>query len=169
MITNGKYILRKGVERDRSAKNWIGTISNCKGKILEDIPDYVLLYENQQVGALHGDAGHIRHIEIFEEFRNRGHGKRTVMSQHYYKYKMLLSSYKLKVRIWKKTDAELIHHLKQEDLNSPPDRLERIRFLAKALDKAGYLSLHGELSPFFFEEARLCYLNGQFIACEILR
>jgi len=79
MITNKEYTLRKGVKGDKPARNWIGTVTIHQREVIhENVPDYVLVYENQQVGALHGDAGHIRHIEIFEEFRNRGHGKKFV-------------------------------------------------------------------------------------------
>lgn len=79
MITNGKYTFRRGVKGDRSARNRVGDTILHQGKIIhENIPDYVLLYENQQIGALHGDVGHIGHIEIFEEFRNRGHAKKFI-------------------------------------------------------------------------------------------
>jgi len=79
MITNNKYTLRKGMKGDKPVRNYVGTISLRQGKVIhENIPDYVLIYENHQVGALYGDAGHIRHIEILEEFRNRGHGKKFI-------------------------------------------------------------------------------------------
>ena len=79
MITNGKYILRKGVKGDRPATNYVGAIILRRGETIhENIPDYVLLYENQQIGALHGDAGSIRHIEIFDEFQKRGHAEKFV-------------------------------------------------------------------------------------------
>jgi len=70
----------------------------------------------------------------------------------------------------KETDEELVLYLKEEDSTSLPYRLKRIRFMVKAFSKEnGYLVLPGgELSLHFFEEARLCYLNGQFIACVML-
>lgn len=68
----------------------------------------------------------------------------------------------------KQTEEELVRFLKKEDTNSFTDRLQRLRFLVEMFGEPGHLLLPGELSPYLFEEARLCYLNGEYIACVML-
>ncbi|TKJ26698.1 MAG: hypothetical protein CEE41_01700 [Hadesarchaea archaeon B3_Hades] len=43
-----------------------------------DPPDYVLLYEGQQIGAMHGSLSSISQIEIFESHTKKGHGAKFV-------------------------------------------------------------------------------------------
>lgn len=68
-IADGKYELRKGRNGDRPVSHFYGK---------DNIPDYVLLYENAQIGAMNGDAGWIIFIEIFEPYGNKGHGTKFI-------------------------------------------------------------------------------------------
>jgi len=69
MITNGKYILRKGRKGDRPYTMY--------AQAGENIPDYVLLMA-KQIGTLHGQINAVRFIEIFNGHKNKGHGTKFV-------------------------------------------------------------------------------------------
>ena len=73
MIIDGKYILQKGRSGDKPASKFIGKIGSK-----ENIPDYVLLYQNDQIGAIHGGASCIFHIEIFDRYQCQGHGTKFI-------------------------------------------------------------------------------------------
>ena len=56
-----------------------------------------------------------------------------------------------------------------EDAARMRGRIGRLRFLVKEYGPANGVQLfHGELAVRFFEEARWCFVNGQYIACVLL-
>ena len=79
MIIDGKYMLRKGRSGDRPAPNFRGSVVCRGGKVIrENIPDYVLLYQNEQIGAVHHGVDFIFFIEIFDPHKGRGHGTKFI-------------------------------------------------------------------------------------------
>lgn len=71
MIVDGKYTLREGRSGDRPASNFLVVGS-------ENIPDYVLLYQNEQIGAVHRGVDFIFFIEIFDPHKGKGHGTKFI-------------------------------------------------------------------------------------------
>jgi HEPN domain-containing protein len=67
------------------------------------------------------------------------------------------------------TDDRISEFLTEEDVVSRPFRVERMKFLLNEWGEPRHLLLPGGLiaAP-AFEEARLCFLNGEFIACVLL-
>lgn len=67
------------------------------------------------------------------------------------------------------SDEELGEWLRKEDEVSRSFRVERLRWLIHRFGEPKDFFLPGGLISFpAFEEARLCYLNGQYIGCVIL-
>ena len=76
MIINGKYILRQGQRGDKPASGFLGTVTSSG---IKNVPDYVLLHETQQIGAVHLlGPNSIYFIEIFESNTEKGHGTKFV-------------------------------------------------------------------------------------------
>lgn len=69
MIHQGKYVLRKGKNSDRSASGYTVIPSRP--------PEFVLEFEGVQIGAAHGGFCRITQIEIFEDRAKRGIGHGT--------------------------------------------------------------------------------------------
>jgi hypothetical protein len=67
------------------------------------------------------------------------------------------------------TDSERImrEFLLEQDRLSLPYRLERLDFLVRHFGPERHLLLI-DMSAHYFEEARLCYLNGIFVACVLM-
>jgi hypothetical protein len=64
------YVLRQGIKGDKHATRWAGP---------KDVPpNYVLLYEGQQIGAMYISLSSIVQIEIFEPHTEKGHGTKFV-------------------------------------------------------------------------------------------
>lgn len=69
----------------------------------------------------------------------------------------------------KVSDEELLEWLENEDEATRLLRAQRLRFLVEAYGEPHDLLLPGGLISFYaFQEARLCFLNGQFIGCVLL-
>jgi len=67
------------------------------------------------------------------------------------------------------SDAEYLQWLMAEDEASREARLERLRWLVETFGEPRHLLFRGgPISYRAFEEARLCFLNGQFIATTLL-
>ena len=67
------------------------------------------------------------------------------------------------------SDAEYLEWLVAEDEASREARLERLRWLVETFGEPRHLLFRGgPISYRAFEEARLCFLNGQFIATTLL-
>lgn len=67
------------------------------------------------------------------------------------------------------SDEELLEWLKREDEATRSFRVDRLTFLVEEFGVPRHLALPGGFIPLYaFEEARLCFLNGQFIGCILL-
>ena len=59
--------------------------------------------------------------------------------------------------------------LSNEDSQAHDDRLSRLRLISELVSKGQYWAFHGGLlSKYLFEEARYCYVYGQYLATVIL-
>ena len=67
------------------------------------------------------------------------------------------------------TNEECTQWLEQEDAASRPTRISRLAFVANEYGPPRHLLIPGGFVPAHaFEEARWCYVNGQFIGCVLL-
>ena len=67
------------------------------------------------------------------------------------------------------TNEECTQWLKQEDVASRPIRISRLAFVTNEYGPPRHLLIPGGFVPAHaFEEARWCYVNGQFIGCVLL-
>jgi HEPN domain-containing protein len=67
------------------------------------------------------------------------------------------------------SDEQLLEWLRIEDEASKPLRLARLRFLVEEFGEPRDLLFHGGPTSWYaYEEARLSFLNGQFIGCVLL-
>ena len=66
------------------------------------------------------------------------------------------------------SDADLANWLRDEDFKYYEDRLFRLKFLAERTPTEGYWSLDGLAGKYLFEEARYCFVYGQFQATILL-
>ena len=66
------------------------------------------------------------------------------------------------------SDADLANWLRDEDSKCYEDRLFRLKFLAERTPTEGYWSFDGLAGKYLFEEARYCFVYGQFLATILL-
>ena len=66
------------------------------------------------------------------------------------------------------SDADLANWLRDEDSKCYEDRLSRLKFLAEQTPTEGYWSFDGLAGKYLFEEARYCFVYGQFLATILL-
>ena len=66
------------------------------------------------------------------------------------------------------SDADLTRWLKDEDFKCYEDRLFRLKFLAEQTPTGSYWSFDGLTGKYLFEEARYCFVYGQFLATILL-
>ena len=66
------------------------------------------------------------------------------------------------------SDADLANWLRDEDSKCYEDRLFRLKFLAERTPTGGYWSFDGLAGKYLFEEARYCFIYGQFLASILL-
>lgn len=66
------------------------------------------------------------------------------------------------------SDADLTRWLKDEDSKCYEDRLFRLKFLAEQTPTGSYWSFDGLTGKYLFEEARYCFVYGQFLATILL-
>jgi hypothetical protein len=59
---------------------------------------------------------------------------------------------------------EFEEYLKEQDSLSLPFRVERLKFLVKNFGEPRHMALP-QMAYYYIEEAKLCYLNGAFVAC----
>lgn len=57
--------------------------------------------------------------------------------------------------------------LKEQDMLSLPHRAKRLKFLVEKFGELQYIGLP-QMAFYYFEGARLCYLNGTFAACVLI-
>ncbi len=65
-------------------------------------------------------------------------------------------------------DADLANWLRDEDSKCYEDRLFRLKFLAEPTPTEGYWTFDGLTGKYLFEEARYCFVYGQFLATILL-
>ena len=65
------------------------------------------------------------------------------------------------------SDTDLAKWLRDEDINCYEDRLLRLKFLAERTPE-DYWSFDGLAGKYLFEEARYCFIYGQFLATILL-
>ena len=58
--------------------------------------------------------------------------------------------------------------LSHEDESCRQDRLARLMWIADKMPEVDYLLFHGLMSNYLFEEARYCFVYGQFLATIVL-
>ena len=66
------------------------------------------------------------------------------------------------------SDADLANWLREEDSKCYEDRLFRLKVLAERTPTEGYWSFDGLTGKYLFEEARYCFVYGQFLATILL-
>ena len=66
------------------------------------------------------------------------------------------------------SDTYLASWLRDEDSKCYEDRLLRLKFLAERTPTEGYWSFDGLTGKYLFEEARYCFVYGQFLATIML-
>ena len=66
------------------------------------------------------------------------------------------------------SDANLANWLRSEDAKCYEGRLSRLKFLAEQTPTGGYWAFDGLTGKYLFEEARYCFVYGQFLATILL-
>ncbi len=66
------------------------------------------------------------------------------------------------------SDADPVNWLREEDSKCYEDRLFRLKFLAERTPTEGYWPFDGLAGKHLFEEARYCFVYGQFLATILL-
>lgn len=62
---------------------------------------------------------------------------------------------------------EFKEYLKEQDALSLPYRLARLKFLVENFGEPRHMGLP-QMAYYYVEEAKLCYLNGAFVACVLI-
>jgi hypothetical protein len=64
-------------------------------------------------------------------------------------------------------DKDFYDYLKNQDELSINDRAKRLKFLVETFGEPKYLAIP-EMTYYYLDEARLCYLNGNYVACVLI-
>ena len=79
MITDEGYTLREGKEGDKPLTMFHGdVIAGPSGVSQRNIPSFVLLWDDEQIGAMQGRIEAVYFIEIFNDYKDKGHGTKFV-------------------------------------------------------------------------------------------